>query len=325
MNFKEVYSAANNSIKADRSLIEKIEAEASYKPGGKKHFFAPVYACGCALAAAALIIGVFSYNGMFANDNPYIAETLGKTSGEDYDKQSIEMMNEDKTENSEIMSPTEKREAAPKKEYAAKRDGDDTSGSRELCTDSEEKTGVLMQQAAIESVPESSGDKDIIFNIIDSEGAVASGGAALDNLCKSNGNNSFSSVSADEYGELMGINILSDAILPGDMAFESTGDIEIERNTDTGEIISDRAVFFAASPNGERYIKYIVESKNADVENAINNPDYLKSSFSGSTVVALSKENRFEAYIRKNKADICMCAENVTEEEFKQAVISVAE
>ena len=233
MNFKEVYKSANDNIKGDRTLIDKV-----YERAEKRHnnFFAPSFAAAVVAFALILYPTISTHHTKMpsGNETAKIAKTenYGKSTQKAADAPTPVADNTEKTVQDEkpiAKNTAPKQTAVPKaKEETAQTPIAETPAADMTETEKTADGGANEDIAVMNEVP-TEGEVSV-FKAADALPETVSGGGSASTRGKS---------------------IELCALLPSDMSFETT---VARRKSSVAEEIGER-LFAVSSESPDRYIE----------------------------------------------------------------------
>ena len=272
MNFKEIYKNANNSIQADRALINTIYEKAEKS---KKTKVINYSVFGSFAAAAAVFVLVFNT----VNFN------TGKVKGIDTQIANIDTK---QAEQSDILSNTEK--TLPKEDYKAEENitynyTADTKLTEERTADvpkaAPEESTVFETESITDSTAQLEESDSTVYDNMKRAASGGGGGSAqagsgimtasLDAPETDNGL-SFEFYASDEYYNYIGINPMDIAKIPNDMAFSEFYGADITTDTN-GIIVNDTAIFTAFNSTMEKSIAIEVTKLTTELKNTAESND----------------------------------------------------
>ena len=252
MNFKEVYKNANNSIQANKALIDTIyeKAEKSKKP--KVINYSVFGSLAGAVAVFLLIFNTVNFNtGKIKSNDTQIAKN-----------------NVVKTQNSDILN-TEKTEPKTEEPYTYSEKQLSADTQKQVAKTNEERTSTTYEKALPNTDLNTSADtaqaesvEDMAFN---PNARMASGGGGGSSATNNDVMTAhIDSTTADEgliyefympdkYYDYIGINPTKVAVIPSDMAFNEFYGTDITTDAN-GIIVNDTAIFTAFNSTMEKSI-----------------------------------------------------------------------
>ena len=134
----------------------------------------------------------------------------------------------------------------------------------------------------------------------------------------------FESISIDEYYDYIGFNVAETLKKPDDMSFEIPAAVMLEKQAQTGAVLSDTAAFFMESENdAERYISVTTTRLSGDASEQLNSSELEKSTVNGTSAVVIYDGESYDAYTKKEDTYLSVSAYGIEENELKELLISV--
>lgn len=134
----------------------------------------------------------------------------------------------------------------------------------------------------------------------------------------------FESISIDEYYAYIGFNVAETLKKPDDMRFDIPAAVMLEKQAQTGAVLSDTAVFFMESENDTgRYISVTTTKLSGDASERLNSSEFEKSYVNGTSAVVIYDGVSYDAYTEKDDTYLSVSAYGIEENELKELLISV--
>lgn len=322
MNFKDIYSRANEELHGDTKILEELlKTERT-----KKRRFVPYImpAVAAAAAAAIMLLNPAVTDDGLQNGNPYSNHTQivsgVSVGGESYAAET-EYQNDPHSTQIQHFREGEKPQSGDKLRQNEYCDASGITPSGMLVSDhkatlrnvTDAENGGTSQGIARISDEIPTADTVLYINRVERLGGAAPSPAAVSaerRRVMTNG----------EYAAYIGVDIASAAILPGDMVMESPGFVTAEVDGENDRILKERGVYLAHSENFQRFAEITV-SRTENI--VIPEKGLKKSEVNGNSVLVLSDGTDFSASFTKNDVQYLIKTGGIRQEELTELLKSL--
>ena len=309
MNFKDIYSSANDELHGKADILEKLLSADSAKKRSPLSFFIPTAAAAVAVAAVMImnpqILGIDKENPSRDFHNTQIASIDPKTAEPSYENDTTELYKD-----IEISAPESETLPITENPALPKQDVTPSAESMQIAQNAPKETE---ESVTVEVMPASAAALNI--NLVDelagSEPVVAQELRIVPQ---------YREMSYNEYSEYIGKDIAAEAEFSGDMILEVPESVSVVIDSESGEIVSDRCTYLAHSEDFDRFAEITV-SRTDDLE--LTEEGFEKSEIKGNSVLILSDGTDFNASFTDNGTDYIIRTGGVTQEELTNLLISL--
>ncbi len=321
--FKDIYKAANDDIKADRALLEKVLRQKKRKKPPVLKYSSIAAAC----AAVAICLAVspswvekdeskVDYSEPSVPTAAPVAETVTENTQELSEVKADAKPNI-KSEIKPNVKPDTKPNAVsePIKESAAAK-------TREMAADdmSSEKLSAIVPESAEEKV--NTEVKTVVLHVNSYDYGGSSMDEGADEEITTEGS-VYTTVdwTLDDYFEYLGENVLEKVSLPPDFSY--IGDTEMTVSVDeNGVPAQDSRIFPYEGENG-RYVSVITSKDTLTSRSYLEDTRYLKSDIEGNDAVVIGGEEEYKSYMISNDVSHIITSDGVTEDELADMLVSI--
>ncbi len=134
----------------------------------------------------------------------------------------------------------------------------------------------------------------------------------------------YTSLTAEQYSQYLGRDIVKTAKLPQDMNFKEPAGVGIEKDPVSGAVTHDLVAYYAESTaDRERSVCVYTTRLHGEAEEYINNSSYEKSDICGFSGVIIADEESYRAYVKSSYGAVTVFSCKITEEELKTLLVSL--
>ena len=326
MNFKEIYKSANNEISGDRSLIDAVIKKAEKKP-----VFKMAYPLACAAAALVIVAGISVYpkndvkpvpNTNIASNKKADINVKPETSHSTETDIKNDAVIAEKSENTSGEFNYSAKKVTPEVDNTpvaqAKMNADDVKDTEEKAIVKEEMAEIAEPLDDLMLVMLEINDINASVPYAASLARSSGGGGGA--LAKSD-NVEFEGMTKEQYYEYIGTDITRKIELPEGMQFEEFFGATVKRSSDTKNVISDNAEFYASGEN--KYVSLTTSKLAGYAEIKLADETLKKSDIFGTIAVVEGYEATHRMYIKYADVYYNIYTEGLTPEEIEKILISI--
>jgi len=305
MNFKEIYMSANDEIHGDSALIEKIMQKAQKKSSSKM-----IYSFACVAVTLAIVAIISLQPGNPETVEQPIQVVSNKDASEtnvDDTQKAVSKTDETTEEYRYLYKEKTATENSIQESEKAENDFDSFSPAEESAqiTDSSENYNVMTD--ANDTVSSSGANKFM-------NPGSGGGGSSMGNI-------SYEGITAEQYNDYIGADIIKKIVLPDGVRFEPFYGAVLKRDSVTGETVSDEAEFYA-SGSGKK-LSISTTKLLGEVYNKLNNSETEKTDISGTIAIIENYETSYNAYVEFSNVYYKVNAVGFTNEEIQNLLLSI--
>lgn len=318
--FKKIYKAANDDIKADEELLQKVLQN-------KRKKRVPIYRYSAIAASAAVIAvaiaaapsmvdrnredAVFD-SGVAETDAPKAASTAAPV---------FETVSEVQTTADAVQEVPKEKSEPRSLEQAAKTQA---SPMREEAGSiaAEAENAVSAMPMAAKKVNTSV--KTVVLNVNDIDYSIASDCGSYeyyDETTISGGVYTPTLWTMGDYFEYLGEDVMAKISLPSDFSY--IGDDKIEVSLDENGKPMQDSVIFPYSGNDGRYVTVMTSKQTLTAETYLEDERYAKSDINGNAAVVIGGEESYKSYMMNGEVSYTVTSDGITEDELGETLVSI--
>ena len=305
MNFKDIYSDANNELHGNHDILEKLLSQERKKRRWSMPVFIPV-AVATAVAAVVMIITPYTV-GLNKSYKPDKIRIASVDSGDDDGQLSTDESVEPYQKNADQTAVNTETSVGIAR-YAMQ-ENTPTAADEPLYEN--EQIPVLVT----ENLPSVSyEERELSINLVEQlAGAEAVVMTAREIVPQKE-------MTADEYAEYIGVDIPKNAAVPEGFEFLEPELVIAEIKPEDGSVIKEKGSYIAHSEDYERFFEINV-SKTQDI--LISDEGFEKSEVCGNQIIVLSDGVDFNSSFTKDEVQYLIRTCKVTQDELENLLISL--
>lgn len=336
--FKEIYKAANDDIKADEELLNKVLKNKRRKRMPVYRYSAiaaSVAVIAVAIAAAPSMLYRNREDGAFApaaaTDEPKAVSTaapvLEAASEAEAAADTVREMPQEKQKKTQAEKPT----ASIKEASVAKSETKNSEPVAEKQTDliREDTSDITAEaESAVSVMPMmakkvNTSVRTVVLNVNDIDYSVAAdrGGYEYDDEIVSGGAYTPAQWTMNDYFEYLGEDVMAKVSLPSDFSY--IGDDKIEVSLDENGAPMQDSVIFPYEGGDGRYVTVMTSKQTLTAQTYLEDERYAKSDINGSDAVVIGGEESYKSYMMSGEVSYTVTSDGITEDELGETLVSI--